>query len=207
MALMAKERRTGLQHALHHGSMRVMAVGAVFAYRLMVMDKRTPLFHVAGVARINHAIALHQLGADRAVGIMAIRACHLAFRNWMVRRLVDLRTLFLVAGKTHFRLCCLVTHFVVARMQAVAACAGDVTALVDAAFPMGTLGILLVARQACIIAFSNRRSGTLAKSTLGCRRLAGALMALVCGAFAVAASASGRASIRTYTVARLANCQ
>jgi len=99
MALVAQERRPHLQHGFYRGAMRVMAVRAVFGDRLVGVHERPAFFHMAGVAGFVHAIALHEFRPDRTMWIMAIGARHLALGNRVMRRLVDLRTLYLVASE------------------------------------------------------------------------------------------------------------
>lgn len=84
VAALAQERRARLEHILGRGSVRVVAVAAVFVDWFMAVDKRTAFFHVAGVAGLNHAVALHQLGTDGTVCIVAIRASNLAFHDGVV---------------------------------------------------------------------------------------------------------------------------
>ncbi len=128
--------------------MRVMAVRTVLGDRLMGVYERTALLHVAGVAGLVHAIALHELRPDRTVRIVAIAAAHLAFGYWVMRGLADLRALFLVAGEAHIRLGALVAHVVVCSVNLVAGGAGDIAALVRAAHPVRALRIRLVAGEA-----------------------------------------------------------
>jgi hypothetical protein len=44
--------------------MWVVAVGAILINRLVAVHERAALFHVAGVAGLDHAITLHEAGAD-----------------------------------------------------------------------------------------------------------------------------------------------
>ena len=96
VATVAQEWRARFQQRFCGRAVRVVAVGAVFIHRLMVMHKRATLFHVAGVAGLNHTIALHEAGAGGTVHVVAIRAAHLAFEDRVVRGLAGLRTLFFV---------------------------------------------------------------------------------------------------------------
>lgn len=82
------------------------------------------------------------------MGIVAIRTAHLAFRNRVVRRPVDLGALLLVAGKTDIRLSALAANLVIGSMNLMAIGTGNITQLVGASFPMGTFGVLLVAAYA-----------------------------------------------------------
>ena len=67
VAAVAQERRTRLQQALSGCAMRVVAGGAVFGNRLVVVHEGAALFHVTGKAGIGNAVALHQLGAGGAM--------------------------------------------------------------------------------------------------------------------------------------------
>lgn len=100
--------------------MRVMAGGAVFADRLMLMHKRPALLHMTGVANFIYAIAFHEFGADRAMRIMAIGTAHFALGNRMMRRPVDLRALLLVADEANLGLGSFIAHFVMRAMDFVA---------------------------------------------------------------------------------------
>ena len=84
--------------------MAVVADGAVFRHWLVVMHKRTALFHVALVAGLVDA-GLLQLLRIVAMYVVAIRAAHLAFQYRVMRRPVELSTLFLVATEAQFGLC------------------------------------------------------------------------------------------------------
>ena len=84
MALVANHGWTCFEQVVGGGAVGHVAVGAVVAHRAVVMDERTTFFHVAGVASFHYAIALHQLGACGAMGVMAIRARYFAFRRRVV---------------------------------------------------------------------------------------------------------------------------
>ena len=137
--------------------MRVMAVRTVLGDRLMGVYERTALLHVAGVAGLVHAIALHELRPDRTVRIVAIAAAHLAFGYRVMRGLADLRALFLVAGEAHIWLGVLIAHVVVCGVNLVAGDAGDIATLVRAAHPVRSLRIRLVAGEAGRVAIVHRR--------------------------------------------------
>ena len=136
MALVAEERRTHFQHAFCDRAMWVMAVRAIFADGFVVMHKRTAFFGVALVTGGDNAVTLHKLWPDRAVDIVAIGTRNLAFQNRVVRRSTDLGTLFLVAGKTDFKLGRFAQHFVFRDMQRVTVGTTHVARLVGAALPM-----------------------------------------------------------------------
>ena len=152
VAAVAQEGRTSLQQALGSGAVRVVASGAVFGNRLVVVHEGAALFHVAGVAGLGDAVALHEAGACGAVHVVAVRASHLAFGHRVVRGLVGQRALFFVAGVADFGLRGFVTHLVFCHVHLVAGGAGYVTCLVGAAFPMRALGVLGVAVLAGTVA-------------------------------------------------------
>lgn len=64
MTLLAKHGRARLEHARYGAAMRVMAVGTVISYGLMLMHKRSALFSVAGKTRVTHGAAFGQLFAS-----------------------------------------------------------------------------------------------------------------------------------------------
>src|SRR5665647_1412804 len=120
MALLAKQRRTGLEHGRNRSAMHVVAIGAVFGHRIMLVHKRAAFFSVAGVAGVIDAVALEQLGAGRAMRVMAIGADHFAFRHRVMRRPVHLGALFFVAGVANLGLGGALSHLVVIVMNLVA---------------------------------------------------------------------------------------
>jgi len=165
VACVAQEWRPHLQHAFCSSAMRIMAVRAVLIDRLMVMYERTAFLHVAGIAGIDHAIALHQFWAGRSMHIVAVRTRHLAFHDRVVRRLVDLGTLFLVAGEAELGLGAFVAYHIFCRVNLVAVGAPHVASLMCASLPVRALCILLVTLQARAIALVNWGIGSLTLNT------------------------------------------
>jgi hypothetical protein len=90
-----------------------MAVGAVVIDRLMAVHERTAFLHMAGIARLINAIALHEFRSDRAMWIMAIGTSHFALGNRVMRRLVNERALLFVAVKTDIGLGTFVANIIV----------------------------------------------------------------------------------------------
>ena len=90
MATLTQERRAHLQQAFSSRTVRVMAVGTIVIDRLVVMHEGAAFFHVAGVTGLIDAIALHEFRSNRTMRIMAIGTGHLAFRNRVMRRAIDL---------------------------------------------------------------------------------------------------------------------
>ena len=72
VALVAHQWRTGFQQIVGNRTVGHMAVCAVIAHRAVVMNKGAALFHMALVAGLDYAVALHEFGACRAVGVMAV---------------------------------------------------------------------------------------------------------------------------------------
>lgn len=145
--------------------MRIVAVGAVVIDWLVVVHEWPAFFHVAGVAGIDHAIALHQFWTGRSMHIMAVRTGHFAFHDRMMRRLVDLGALLLVASEAEFGLRALVAYHIFCRVHLVAICTRYVARLVGASLPVRALCIFLVTLQASTIALVYRGIGSLALNT------------------------------------------
>lgn len=74
-----------LEHAGNVGAVRVVADGAIVRDRLVIENKRPTLLHVAGVAGVNNVIAHEQFHARRAMRVVAVGTCNLAFPDGMMR--------------------------------------------------------------------------------------------------------------------------
>ena len=61
-----------------------MTVGAVIGHRLMLEEQGATFFSMTLVASLRDCIFLQELGTGRAMGIVTIRASHLAFLNGVV---------------------------------------------------------------------------------------------------------------------------
>jgi len=83
-------------------AMGVMAVHAVFPHRRVFPEHGAALLGMTGVAHDVHAIRLEQWPGRAAMGVMAIDAGHLAFRQRHVGALPELGALLLVAGLAGF---------------------------------------------------------------------------------------------------------
>ena len=138
VTLLTQKRRTHLQHGGVDGSMRVVADGAVLGDRLVRAQERTALVHMAGVAGVVDAVADHQVRADRAVGVMAVRAGHLALGNGVVRGAADLGALRLVAVEAHFGLSALIAYRIMTRVHLMARRATNLARGVDATRPVNS---------------------------------------------------------------------
>src|SRR6185312_183552 len=156
VALVAEERRTRLQHVLGGRAVRVVAVRAVLAHRLVVVHERAALLHVARVAGVVDGVALHERGPGRAVRVVAVGARHLPFGDRMVRGLVDLGALLLVAVEAHLGLRALVAHRVVPGVDLVAVGAREAARLVHAPGPVGALRVRVVAAEALAVLLVRR---------------------------------------------------
>ncbi len=76
---------------------------------------------------------------------MTVRAGHLAFRNRVVRGLVQLRALFLVAGVAGVSLGLLVENFVFVDVHLMAGVAGDTRVFMSRTGPQGPLLVFVMA--------------------------------------------------------------
>jgi len=118
MAILAQERRTRLEQTGDRRAMRLVANGAVFSHRLVVVHEGPALLHVALVAGLDNAVPFHLLRIV-SMHVMTVGATHLAFQDRMAIGLVDLNALLLVAGEADFGLRELVAHAVVRGVQLV----------------------------------------------------------------------------------------
>src|SRR6185295_606055 len=204
VAALAEERRAGLEQAVVHRAVRVMADHAVFLDRLMGAHERPALLHVAGVAGLVDAVADQLLLAGAAVGVVAVGAGDLALERRVTRLAADLGALLLVAGEAHFGLVALVARAVVAGVDLVAAGAGDVARGMHAARPVDALAAL-VAGEAGLAARLGRRRRGLREHDVRLRPPALRRLVDVGFALAVAAGAGRRAVVGARAVLALAD--
>ena len=169
MAFLAQERGTGFQQWRDVGSVRCMAVGAIFCCRLMFPQEWTAFFSMAAKAGFIQRVFLEQLGASRAVWVVAIGANHLALWHRVVRRPVHLRAYVLVAGVANFGLGGTHTYFVNVVMNLVAGVARYVGCVVLAARPQRALGVLGMAAQAGGAALAGRQRRVLGEHAVRVR--------------------------------------
>ncbi len=207
MAALAQEGRTALQQTRGRRAMRIVAIAAAFIDRLVVVHEGTALFHVAGVASFNHTVALHQAGACRAVGVVAVRAGHLAFKHRVVRGLVEHIALIFVAGKADLALREFVAHRIFCGMHFVACSTGHVARLVGASIPMASLGVIGMALLAGTVACIGRRHRFGIKGHTGVRALARAFVVQVLFAGTMATCTGRRTRVSLCAVPRFANGQ
>ena len=147
MAILAQERRARFQQVGDGRAMRLVAYGAIFGHRLVVVYEGPALFHVALVAGLDYAASLHLLRVV-PVHVMAVGAAHLAFKDRVAEGLVDLDALLLVAGETDLGLREFVAHFVVRGMNLVTGSARNFATGMNTGLPVQAPGIALVAGEA-----------------------------------------------------------
>lgn len=205
MAVSAKKRLALLQQGRCCGAMRIMANRTVFGNRLMVMQKWAALLGVAFVASFIDAIFGQQCGTRRTMGVVAVGAGDLSFGDRMPGRTGQLRPLLLVAGVTNIGLGEFVSHLVLWRMNLMAGVAGYVPRLMNAAIPMRSFRILLVAGHAGRIARLGRRVRVLAKAAIYLRWLGAALVQPMIIAFAMTIHTAWRSFVGGGSVPGLAN--
>src|SRR5580765_4376191 len=133
-------------------AMRVMAIEAVLAHRLVLPEKRPSLFGVALVALVVHRRRIDHLGLRRVVRVVAAGALHLAFAHRVMRGTLVFRANLLVAGEARLG----VAHGLqlrLRRLEAVHAVAGDapgIAAVMEPAVPVGARALLMT-RQAGVV--------------------------------------------------------
>ena len=128
--------------------MRCVTAHAVFGDRLVFPKEGSALFGMTSEAGFIHRILRHLLGTRRAMSVVAIRASHLSGIDRVRRYLKALGALRLVTGEAHFGLRLLVADLVDFGVNLVAGVTGHIVGGVLAAFPMGALGVALVASHA-----------------------------------------------------------
>jgi len=106
VALLAEPGRAGLQQLRASGTMRVMAVHAIFHYRRMLPQERATSFRMTLVTVLVDRAFDQQLGIGSSMRVMAIGASDLSFSKWHVRRALNLSAAQLMALKAdlHSRL-------------------------------------------------------------------------------------------------------
>ena len=209
MALLAHKRWTGLQHGCDIGTMRHMAVGAVFSNGLVCEQERTALLCMAEEAGLSHGILLQQLRTGRAMRIVAIRTDNLAGFDRMGGYLVSISAPFLVTGIANLGLRLSLAHLVGRRMNRMATVAGQLIVLVLASFPVGACSSF-VASQTLFrtYLFVCCRINTFFEYNIGSRTaFASGITLEVVLAFAVASLAVGCACIASDTVFGLVDGQ
>ena len=119
VAFLAHERSARFQQWCDVGTVRRMAIAAIFCSRLMFPQERTALFSMTLEAGFIDRVFLQQLRTGRTVQIVAIRTDHFAFTDRMVRHFVAVSALLFVAGVTNFCLSRFLAYLVMGVMNLV----------------------------------------------------------------------------------------
>lgn len=151
MALLTQLRCLNRQHGFVDAAMHLMATGAVICYRGVFPEFGTAFFGVAGIAILIDAHLLKAGLTQASVGIVAVTAHHLAVFDWMTGALVDIGLLFEMTRSTHLDFGGSLLNRILGSMDQVAACAGNVSAVVMAAFPGHTLVVLMAGKAHAVL--------------------------------------------------------
>ena len=136
-----------------------MAGQTIFGHRRVFPQKRPSQLGVALKTFLIDGLGIHQFVCHRAMGIMAIRASHLAFTQGMVGLAHQLRFDVFVTLPTSFRLVSAGQIGRIIAVDVVATGAGKIPALMFTAVPKGlpafgvafqTGGTLFISRTGCI---------------------------------------------------------
>jgi hypothetical protein len=103
MASLAKERGFGVEQLEMVGTVRLVAIQAVFPDRDVFPEERASLLRVALITLFVDGGLVHQFSFQNAVRIVAIRTGHFSLSDRMMRGPEELRLLLLVAAKTGVR--------------------------------------------------------------------------------------------------------
>lgn len=103
MALHAEEGLRRREQRIVGGAVCPMAVGAVFRHIGVLKDERPLFLHMASGAGFLLGQSLQHFVLGRPVGIMAVRARHLAFGHGMVGKLGELHSDILMAFEAELR--------------------------------------------------------------------------------------------------------
>ena len=157
VAVQAQEWHFFLEQPRIYGAMRIVAVGALFANGLVFPQHRTALVGVTAIASVVDPHLPQQIGACRAMRIVAIGADHFAFADGMVGILQRERTLLGMASKANVGLRRFDQYRILVDVDRVTADAGQIVNLVLAALPIIMIAVLVTA-EANLIADRDRRS-------------------------------------------------
>ena len=117
VTLFTKEGRTRFKQRRNVGSMRRMAIGAIFFRRLMFPQEWPPLLCMTNETCFVDSVFLEQFRSGRTMRVVAIRTNHFPFFNRVTGVFIAICALFLMAGKTNFCLGFFVTNIVVNGMD------------------------------------------------------------------------------------------
>lgn len=143
MTFVAKERGARFQQWRDIGTVRRMTIRTVFCCWLMFPEEWAAFFRMAIPAGLINRIALDQFIAGRTMGVMAVSTSHFADFDRVRRNLVDVSTLFFVAGKADLSLGEFSENLVYGLVGFVTTIACQATVLMLAAVPVGSLGSLV----------------------------------------------------------------
>ena len=143
VTLLAQQRRPLHEQRWMDGAVRRVTIRAVLRNRRVLPQERTALLRVAGVAGLIQRGLEQELRRHGPMNLVAGVAGHLRKAHWMHRRLVELRTLALVAGVTDLRLLSDRQNWIVRCVNLVAARAGDSVPAVRTTLPGDTVLILM----------------------------------------------------------------
>lgn len=146
MAALAQERLAHLQHAVVIGTVGIVAVAAVVAYRRMLPEERAALFCMALITAVIGVRGRECGLSGAAVGIVATGATHLSSTCRYVGRAVHLGALPDMAVAAD-----LLRHFFLIVMHAMAGGAGQAVGLVGTATPVLDMHAALMAAQAGVV--------------------------------------------------------
>lgn len=147
----------------------------------MLPQERAPLVGVAPVAGLVDRRSAQQRRADSAVRVMAVGAGHPASDHGMGGKVVLLRALLQVAGKTHLRLGDLVESRILRLVDGMARRARDVASPVRTCSPVDTLAALVAVQTGTALHVDTGTIGA-AESEIGRRPRAALVSVLDVGA-------------------------
>ena len=153
MTALAQGRCAQRQQAIYYRAMRIMAIGATIADRLVLPQKRTALFRVATCTGVIDGVADQQMISYGAVGVMTITAHHESFIDRMVRAQLQLRALFLMTAYAHRCLRGFGQYHIIFLMNVMAGDTGKVGELMFAATPVSSQSVLVATQTHLVLHF------------------------------------------------------
>ena len=145
VAAQTQERSLALQHAGVIRTVRVMAVGAVFAGRGMLPQERTPFISVTGVASFIHGGGFQKFGPEGTMRVVTTGTVHLPFPDRHMRGFQKLSPFFQMAAQADaFRVFIDCQTRIAAPLHDVmATVAGDIVGRVRPTLPIGAPGAFM----------------------------------------------------------------
>lgn len=157
MTLLAKQWRPVDQQIGIHRTMRLMAIQAVFLDRRMLPQERTPLRRMALVTGLVDRVLFQQHRTEGTVRIVAGATGQLRRGHRMMGELREISPYGLVAAVTYLRLGRSFQSRIVFGVDRMATDAGQSLALMNAAMPRHSLGILVACEANGIFLRHTRR--------------------------------------------------